>query len=181
MYKFVMDKKLPHTNYNLLAIIGFLVFSLSFANYSNAASVNAEANGFAVKALKIETLQRPNFGVIQKPSSLVTAGISTTGAISGNAVFMDSSEVRAGQYKIGGSSSQTISIQARSNNTYSFIRFASISGAYGSTSFGMILGKSNLPAPGSGTILNVGAVLLISKDVEEGDYSPAFTITVNYD
>jgi hypothetical protein len=44
----------------------------------------------------------------------------------------------------------------------------------------MLTGVTNKAAPGGGTILYIGGTLTITSAATEGDFSPAFTINVNY-
>jgi hypothetical protein len=134
-------------------------------------------------ALKIAEVTRPNFGIIEKPSTDVAVSLSTSGATAGTtASFIDNSMARAGEYKISGSSISTINISAVDNGNVPGLSFSAITADYGSNNdLNLKTGAANQPAPtAAGTTLKVGGTLNVASSVTEGDYTPGFTISANY-
>lgn len=124
-----------------------------------------------------------NFGTIAKPTTNVTAKVGFNNQLSGTAQFLDTSTASRGSYKIFGSFFNTINISATDLGTYpQYMKYVKIKGKYpGSGNFNMLQGLGGLAPPGFGKQLKVAAKLKISSGTPDGDYSPEFVISVNYD
>jgi spore coat protein U-like protein len=159
------------------------VSTIAIASSANAASLSTSGDIKIRNALNISENQVLNFGTIEKPTSTVEVEVTTAGSVgsSTTASHIDTSTVAEGDYTISGSFIDTIDITASDNANVAGMEFTAITGDYDSTTGGdLISGITNQSAPGAGTALKVGAVLQVQNTVDEGDYSPAFTITVNY-
>lgn len=166
----------------------FIIIIIAFSSYAYAQSLSQNSvtsvtyvNG--LPPIAIYEAQKLNFGTIASPNTPSWVAVNFNGNLKGNVTILDYSTASAGYYKIFGSNSNTISIKAQDLNTYPYFTFKKIRGKYpGNNNFDMLAGQSNLNPPGmSGKKLTVGAQLKIAANTPDGDYSPGFIITVDYD
>lgn len=147
-----------------------------------AATLNTDGDIKVRNVLTITETTGLNFGVIEKPTSTVTAIVSPAGAESGTATYIDTADVSQGVYSIAGSFLETVEISVTDLGNEAGFEFTDVRGNYGSTTNGDLLaGITGQDAPGAGTNLSLGATLTVQNTVVEGDYTPGFQIEVNYD
>lgn len=151
---------------------------------SSAIAANLTTSGQIsfIKSIKILEKQKLNFGTLEVPSDQIWVGVSPTGQPQGTGTFINTSTVANGIYVISGANNISINIKAHPLGTYSFMEYFEITGNYsGFTNLQLMNGVAGLTPPGAGTALNLGAKLKVAGNIQEGDYSPAFSIEVNYD
>ncbi len=173
----------------------FLAFFLSSASPNNNANINGNSNSnnqssinsiayiYGIPYISVEEVKKLNFGTISRPISDVHATVKFNNSLSGTAHYLDTSTGSAGEYKIHGSYFNTISIQAQDLGTYQFMKFMRMQGRYPGnfSGFNLFQGAANLLPPGNGKILKIAAQLKVKGNTPQGDYSPAFSISINYD
>lgn len=171
-----------HSSLRHLAPTASLATVLAFASASTAETLTSSADIEVRTALSISETQSLNFGKIEKPTSQVTATVSTAGASSGTATYIDTTDVAPGIFLITGSASETINISVTDLQNVAGFEFTNVKGNYGSTTNGNLLtGITGQDAPGAGENLTIGATMTIESFVTEGDYTPGFQVEVNYD
>jgi len=159
------------------ALMAFIAINVAYA--ANLTSVGQIQ---IVKAIKIEEVQRLNFGKIEKPTQTVDAAISLNGTTSGSATFIDTSEVAIGIFEILGSDTESVNIKVTPMNNGPYMGYNKMEGKYGSTNIAnLFVGGANLQPPGNGVQLDLAGSLKIRSTVPEGLHEPAFSREVNYD
>jgi hypothetical protein len=127
-----------------------------------------------------------NLGTLQIPSTSATFTVNSSGATSGTGTLLYGTVSNGGFSISKGSSNQshcsTITINVTGTSCgVSGCTLGSWTGKYGSTTLSGSPPWTGLALPGNGTNLLLGATATYNSTVRAGNYTPAFTISVNYD
>jgi hypothetical protein len=164
-------------NFKLLVPIFLFIF------LGASSSINSVSYIHGLPFISIEEVKKLNFGTISTPTSNVTATVRFNNMLTGTAQYIDTSTGSAGEYKVYGSFVNAISIQAEDIGTYTYISFKRMRARYPGSNgaFNLFQGASNLQPPANGSLLKISAQLKVEGNTPQGNYSPAFSISIYYD
>lgn len=162
------------------------IASAMIAGQANADTFSQTATIDVLDALAVTEVEQMDFGKIGTPSGDVVVHLTAAGGNGGSttATMVDTSSMAAGEYKITGSSTNTISIQVTDAGSVAGFEFTEFSGSYDSGgALDFITERTGQAAPGGGAgkTLVLGAKLAVADAVTNGTYAPDFDIDINYE
>ncbi len=159
----------------------FISLVTSFS--SGAVSLSSTSNIKVVNPISFTEEQKLAFGTISTSSFSNIVEIDPSGQIANatTAEHLDISEVSYAKIKISGSNNNSMAIKAEYVENEASIEVLSMKAIFNDSQGDLLSGLSNLNASSGGSHLIFGAGIRVSQEAVEGDYSPSFLISVNYE